>query len=121
MPCFLAIRSPKNLLIWNVWDIHSFVKVQMVAGAKFALICLRIHHPKIDLQEVAKGVLLKSSKKKINLDLHIEAVSGPAEKMIDKLLEVDSDFFKNFRYDESTQQNACLQRKYRQMGVNNLM
>ena len=76
----------------------------MVAGAKFALIWLRIHHPNIDLDEVEKGVLLKSSKKKINLDRHVEAVSGPAEKMIDKLLEVDSDFFKNFRYDDSTQQ-----------------
>ena len=88
----------------NVRDIHSFVKAQMVAGAKFALICLRIHHPKIDLDEVAKGVLLKSSKKRIKLDHHIKAVSGPAEKMIDTLLEVDSGFFKNFRYDESTQQ-----------------
>jgi hypothetical protein len=76
----------------------------MVAGAKFALVWLRIHHPKIDLEEVAKGVLLKSTKKKIKLDHHIEAVSGPAEKMIDKLLEVDSNFFENFRYDESTQQ-----------------
>jgi ABC-type iron transport system FetAB ATPase subunit len=86
----------------SVRDIHSFVKAQMVAGEKFAIIWLMIHHPKIDLGDVAKGVLLKSSKKKIKLDRHIEAVSGPAEKMIEKLLEVDSGFFKNFRYDEST-------------------
>jgi hypothetical protein len=71
----------------NVRDIHSFVKAQMVAGVKFSLIWLRIHHPKIDLDEVAKGVLLKSSKKRIKLDHHIEAVS---EKMIDTLLKVDS-------------------------------
>jgi hypothetical protein len=76
----------------------------MVAGEKFAIIWLMIHHPKIDLGDVAKGVLLKSSKKKIKLDRHIEAVPGPAEKMIEKLLEVDSGFFKNFRYGESTQQ-----------------
>jgi hypothetical protein len=72
----------------NVRGIHSFLKAQMVAGAKFALNWLRIHHPKIDLKEVAKGVLLKSSKKNINLDRHVEAVSGPSEKMIDKLFEV---------------------------------
>jgi hypothetical protein len=88
----------------DVRDIHSFMKAQMVAGAKFALIWLRIHQPKIDLDKVAKGVLLKSSKRKIKFDRHIEAVSGPAEKIIDMLLEVDSGFFRNFRYDESTQQ-----------------
>jgi hypothetical protein len=71
----------------NVRNIHDFVKAQMVAGAKFALIWLRIHHPKIDLNEVAEGVLLKTSKRKIKLDRHIEPVSGAAEKMIDKLLE----------------------------------
>lgn len=88
----------------DVRNIHNFVKAQMVAGAKFALIWLRIYHPKIDLDEVAQGVLLKSSKKKIKLDRHIAAVSEAAEKMIDTLLEVDSAFFKEFRYDDSTQQ-----------------
>jgi hypothetical protein len=52
----------------DVRNIHNFVKIQMVAGAKFALIWLRIYHPKIDLDEVAQGVLLKSSKKRIKLD-----------------------------------------------------
>jgi hypothetical protein len=80
----------------NVRDIHIFIKAQMVAGVKFALVWLRIHHPKIDPEEAAKGVLLKSSKSKINLDHHIDVVSGPAEKMIDKLLEVDSKKFKSF-------------------------
>jgi hypothetical protein len=87
----------------NVRNIHSFVKVQMVAGAKFALIWLRIYHPKIDLDEVAQGVPVKSLKKKIKLDRHITVVSKAAEKMIDTLLEVDSAFLKEFRYDDSTQ------------------
>jgi hypothetical protein len=30
----------------NVRDIHNFLKAQMVVGAKFALIWLRIYHPK---------------------------------------------------------------------------
>jgi hypothetical protein len=47
---------------------------------------------------------LKSSKKRIKLDQHIADVSDAAEKMIDTLLEVDSNFFKEFRYEDSTQQ-----------------
>ena len=88
----------------DVRNIHDFVKAQMVAGAKFPLIWLRIYHPKMDLDKVVEGVLLKSSKRKINLDRHNTAVSPVAEKMIDKLLEVDPSFFREYRYDDSTQQ-----------------
>ncbi|KAM0887183.1 hypothetical protein ACQ4PT_029227 [Festuca glaucescens] len=58
----------------DVRNIHDFVKAQMVADAKFALIWLRIYHPKMDLDKVVEGVLLKSSKRKINLDRHNAAV-----------------------------------------------
>jgi hypothetical protein len=76
----------------------------MVAGAKIALIWLRIYHPKIDLDKVMEGILLKSSRRKINLDRNNAAVSPVAEKMIDKLLETDYSFFKEYRYDDWTQQ-----------------
>jgi hypothetical protein len=88
----------------DVRNIHDFVKAQMVADAKFALIWLRIYYPKMDLDKVVEGVLLKSSKRKINLDRHNAVVSLVAEKMIDKLLEIESSFFKEYRYDDSTQQ-----------------
>jgi hypothetical protein len=39
-----------------------------------------IYYPKMDLDEVVQGVLLKSSKKRIKLDRHIAAVSNVAEK-----------------------------------------
>jgi hypothetical protein len=88
----------------DVRNIHDFVKAQMVAGAKFALIWPRIYHPKMDLDKVVDGVLLKSSKKKINLDQHNAVVLPVSEKMIDKVLKIDSSFFKVYRYDDSTQQ-----------------
>jgi hypothetical protein len=75
----------------------------MVAGTKFSLIWLRIYHPKMDLDRVVEGVLLKSSKRRINLDQHNAVASPIAEKMIDKLFEIDSSFFKEYRYDDSTQ------------------
>jgi hypothetical protein len=88
----------------DVRNIHNFVKAQMVAAAKLDLIWLRIYHPKMDLDEVVEGVLLRSLKKKIKFYRHIAVVSHVAEKMIDKLLEIDSSFFKEYRYDDSTQQ-----------------
>jgi gluconate kinase len=88
----------------------------MVADAKFALIWLRIYHPKMNLEKVMEGVLLNSSKRKINLDRHNAAVSPIAEKMIDKVLEIDSSFFKEYRYDDS--RNRCLLRgKYRYVDI----
>jgi hypothetical protein len=45
----------------------------------------------------------KTSKRRINVDKHNAVVSPVAEKMIDKLLRVDAAFFKEFRYDDSTQ------------------
>jgi hypothetical protein len=59
----------------DVRNIHDFVKAQMVVGSKFALIWLRIYHPKMDLDKVVEGVLLKSSKRKINLNWHNADVS----------------------------------------------
>jgi hypothetical protein len=44
----------------------------------------------MDLENVVEGVLLKSSKRKTNLDRYNAVVSPVAEKMIDKLLEIDS-------------------------------
>ena len=86
-------------------NIHRFIKAQMVAGAKFALVWVRIHSPKLDIDKVAEGLMLSDMKKrKVKLDKHIDAMTGPAEKMIDKLLESDKRFFKDYRYDEETNQ-----------------
>jgi hypothetical protein len=87
----------------DVHNIHDFVKAQMVAGAKFALICMKIFHSKLDLDKVCESLLLKMSKRKINIDKHNAAVSPVAEKMIDELLKVDTTFFKEYRYDDSRQ------------------
>ena len=77
----------------------------MVAGAKFSLVWVRIHSPKLGIDKVAEGLMLSDMKKrKVKLDKHIEAVTGPAEKMIDKLLKSDKQFFKDYLYDEETNQ-----------------
>jgi hypothetical protein len=73
----------------DMQNIHDFVKAQMVAGAKLALIWLKICHLKLDLDKVYESFLLKMSKRKVNIDKHNAVVSPVTEKMIDELLKVD--------------------------------
>jgi hypothetical protein len=74
------------------------------------LIWLKICHSKLDLDKVFESFLLKMSKRKVNIDRHNVVVSPIAEKMIDELLKVDTSFFKEYRYDDSTQ-NICATRE----------
>jgi hypothetical protein len=88
----------------GVRNIDDFVKAQMVAGAKFALIWMRICNSKLDLERVVEHVLLRLSKRRVNIDRHNAVASPVAERMIDELLKVDATFFQEYRYDDSTQQ-----------------
>ena len=74
-------------------NIHHFVRAQLVAGAKLALAWVRYHHRKIDFHLIARGF---SERKKYYLTKHYEAISDPAERMVDRLLERDANFFLNF-------------------------
>jgi hypothetical protein len=87
----------------DVKSIHDFVKAQLVAGAKFALIWLRICYSKLDFNNVFDIVYRKTSKRRVNADKHNEVVSPVAEKMIDELLQYDAAYFTDHRYDDSAQ------------------
>jgi hypothetical protein len=84
----------------DVESIHDFAKAQMVAGAKFALIWLKVCHSKLDFGSVIDTFYRKTSKKRVNVDRHNAVVSPLAEKMIDRLLWFDAAFFKDLRYDD---------------------
>jgi hypothetical protein len=56
----------------------------------------------LDLDRVVETVLLKVSKRRVNIVRHNEAATPIAERMIDELLKVDKTFFKEYRYDDST-------------------
>ena len=81
-------------------NIHHFMRVQLVGSAKLALAWVRYHHSKIDFQFIARGF---SDKKKYYLTRHYDAVSEPAERMIDRLLERDANFFSEYHYDTMAQ------------------
>ena len=81
-------------------DIHRFVTAQMVAGAKLALAWVRTHQPRIDLEGISQGFPSTMGKKGTRMTRHYEATVGPAERMINKLLEADAEFFTKFHYDD---------------------
>jgi hypothetical protein len=58
----------------------------------------------MDFDKVVDGVLQRLSKRRVNIDSHNVIVSLVAERMIDELFKVDTSFFKEYRYDDSTQQ-----------------
>jgi hypothetical protein len=87
----------------DVHNIHDFVKAQMIGGAKFALIWLKICHSKLEFGNIINICYSKLSKRRRNIDkLNVE-VSPVAEKMIEELLRIDTAFFKEFRYADSIQ------------------
>jgi hypothetical protein len=87
----------------DVESIYDFIMAQMVAGAKFALIWLKICHSKLDFNNLFDIFHCKTSKRRVNIDKHNEVVSRVDEKMIDELLRYDATFFTDLRYDDSTQ------------------
>ena len=97
-------KQPRNLaelkkMFRRTKDIHHFVKAQFVAGAKLALAWVRYHHKKLDFDLIARGF---SERKRSHLSRHYNAVAGPAERMIDRLLERDAEFFTDCHYDYET-------------------
>jgi hypothetical protein len=54
----------------------------MIAGAKLALIWLKICHSKLDFDKVVDTFYLKASKRRIKVDKHDAAVSPVAKVML---------------------------------------
>jgi hypothetical protein len=78
--------------------IHDFVKAQLVAGARFALIMLQICHSNLDLTQVVAKVHQKVKRRRVGVDRINTKVSPIAEEMIEDLLWMDADFFADGHY-----------------------
>jgi hypothetical protein len=80
--------------------IHNFVRAQLTAGARFAMIMIHICHPKLDMTTIVADCLAKKSRRKNNIDSINEMVTPVAEAMMDELLRMDSEFFVKGTYAE---------------------
>jgi hypothetical protein len=64
-------------------NIYHLVKLQLVAGAQFALAWVRKWKPKLDFDEMSKGFPACKSKG-IHLKKHLKETLEPAKRMIDR-------------------------------------
>jgi hypothetical protein len=78
--------------------VHNFVRAQLVAGARFALIMLQICHSKLDLNQVVEKVHEKVRRRRVGIDRINTKVSPVAEEMIEDLLRMDANFFADGHY-----------------------
>jgi hypothetical protein len=82
----------------SVHQIHDFVKAQLMAGARFALIWLKFFHSKRDLDRVVDVCSSKLKQRRKNIDKLNDAATPIAEKMTDELLRVHAAFFHEYHY-----------------------
>jgi hypothetical protein len=79
-----AFRSSKH--------VHYLVKLQLVAGAQFALCWVQKWKPQIDFNTISKGYPPQRSGD-VRLLKHLEATYEPAKRIIDRLLETGAGYF----------------------------
>ncbi|KAK1627642.1 hypothetical protein QYE76_001957 [Lolium multiflorum] len=80
--------------------IHGFVRAQLAAGARFAMIMVKICYPKLDVGQIVPKCLEKMSKRKRNFGKYDDIVTPVAEDMMDELLRMDAEFFVKGSYAE---------------------
>ena len=78
--------------------IHGFVRAQLVAGARFALIMLQICHSKLDMTKVVEKVHTRLRRRRMGVDRIDTVVTPVAEEIIGDLLRMDADFFADGHY-----------------------
>jgi hypothetical protein len=69
-----------------------------MAGARFALIWLKICHSKLDLNKFIDVCYSKLKQRRRNVDKLNDAVTPVVENMIEELLRVDVAFFQEYHY-----------------------
>jgi hypothetical protein len=80
--------------------IHGFVRAQLAAGARFAMIMIKICCPKLDMGQIVPKCLAKMAKRKRNFGKYDDIVTPVAEDMMDELLRLDAEFFVKGSYAE---------------------
>jgi hypothetical protein len=72
----------------NVSKIQRLIELQFIVGAQFALAWIRLWISELETDYMSRGFPPKSGDK-VRLQKHLEATLQPAERMINKLLQVD--------------------------------
>ncbi|KAK1650119.1 hypothetical protein QYE76_067924 [Lolium multiflorum] len=86
--------------------IHGFVRTQLSAGARLAMMMIQICYPKLDMSRIVSKCLAKMAKRKRNVGKIDDIVTPVAEDMMDELLRMDAEFFVKGSYAEHSTRTA---------------
>jgi hypothetical protein len=103
-----SVMLPRNPLLENFGQllevfktsrhIHRLIELNLVAGANFALGWVRKWHSKLNFNTISHGLPPPQRSRSSVLRVHMDATVEPARRMITKLLEADTDFFREYHY-----------------------
>ncbi|KAK1628993.1 hypothetical protein QYE76_003308 [Lolium multiflorum] len=119
---FKIPRMPKTLpdLMEKFRDaprIHGFVRPQLSAGARFAMMMIKICYPKFDMSQIVTKCLAKMAKRKRDVGKIDDLVTPVAEDMMDELLRMDAEFFVKGSYAEHSTRTVNTER----MTIDNIL
>jgi hypothetical protein len=96
LPCNPLPRDFRQLLetFRTSQRVHLLIKLNLIAGANFALRCMRKWHPRLNYDSMSEGLLLGRA----TLGVHMDATLQPARRIILRLLQEDARFFHEHHY-----------------------
>jgi hypothetical protein len=74
--------------------VHLMIKLNLVAGANFALGWMRKWHPRLNYDAMSQGL----PPGRATLRVHMDAMLQPAKRIISRLLQEDARFFREHHY-----------------------
>jgi hypothetical protein len=89
-------RDFRQLLetFWTSQRVHLLIKLNLVAGANFALGWMRKWHLRLDYDRMSQS--LPSGRATVGV--HMDAMLEPAKRIISRLLQEDARFFCEYYY-----------------------
>jgi hypothetical protein len=74
--------------------VHLLIKLNLIAGANFALGWMRKWHPRLNYDSMSQDLPLRRA----TLGVHMDATLQPARRIISRLLQEDARFFCEHHY-----------------------
>jgi hypothetical protein len=74
--------------------VHLLIKLNLIAGANFALGWMRKWHPRIDYDRMSQSL----PPGRATVGVHMDATLEPAKRIISRLLQKDAWFFREYHY-----------------------
>jgi hypothetical protein len=89
-------RDFRQLLktFWTSQRVHLLIKLNLIAGANFALAWMRKWNPRLNFDCMSQSL----PPRRITVGIHMDTTLEPARRIISRLLQEDARFFQEYHY-----------------------